>query len=163
MLNYISACKTGAIRRSIEVVITSSTRNRVGGNTPRGFESHLLRQTRNRSAALPKGSRAGRFCCVFGEYKNGAAAGLRRFCFVFSLELSLSSLFVFVRGNMERKKECAGKRKRPAHAGLFRKGCIRAVPQCSSTHRGTALTLARFGYQRRARISLEDWRLHRGA
>lgn len=26
------------------MVITSSTRNRVGGNTPRGFESHLLRQ-----------------------------------------------------------------------------------------------------------------------
>lgn len=39
----------GALRRSIEVVITSSTRNRVGGNTPRGFESHLLRQMRGPS------------------------------------------------------------------------------------------------------------------
>ena len=29
------------------MVITSSTRNRVGGNTPRGFESHLLRQNKD--------------------------------------------------------------------------------------------------------------------
>lgn len=34
------------------MVITSSTRNRVGGNTPRGFESHLLRHV----AANPWGS-----------------------------------------------------------------------------------------------------------
>ena len=43
------------IRRSIEVVITSSTRNRVGGKTSRGFESHLLRQRKD-SIVLAIGS-----------------------------------------------------------------------------------------------------------
>ena len=39
------------IRRCIEVVITRTTRNRLGGKTSRGFESHHLRHFRGISAA----------------------------------------------------------------------------------------------------------------
>ena len=41
------------VRRCIEVVITSSTRNRVGGDEPsRGFESHRLRHAAGAKPAL---------------------------------------------------------------------------------------------------------------
>lgn len=112
------------------MVITSSTRNRVGGNTPRGFESHLLRQNNSH----PFGWLL--FFCSEGGIRKAALRNMPVACFNrcgFSAEMEshrpdLSARFIRRDGRL--LAECrwhpatAVGARRPTTSKIFN-GCLR--------------------------------------